>query len=58
MAPVVEAQSLSAVLELAADPPADYQFDAYESQEPIVLYIARIPGSMGQFERVSCHECD
>lgn len=47
MAPVVEAKSLSAVVDLAEDPPGEYKFDTHESQEPLVLYIARIPGSKG-----------
>ena len=47
MAPAVQGKSLSTVMELAADPPIDYRFDAHEPQEPLVLYIARIPGSKG-----------
>ena len=48
MAPVVEAKSLSSVLELAADPPLDPRSNAtQEALDPLVLYIARVPGSRG-----------
>lgn len=50
MAPIVEAKSLSEVVALAANPPADLEGEYTKgSQEPLVLYIARVPGSKGQY---------
>ena len=44
----MEARSLSDVLALAADPPANLQVEASQNvQEPLVLYIVRVPGSKG-----------
>jgi hypothetical protein len=49
MAPLVEARSLSEVVALAANPPAELEIiGARRSQEPLVLYIARVPGSKGK----------
>ena len=49
MAPVVAASSLSSVLGLAENPPLNPRDDAVlEVQQPLVLYIARVPGSKGE----------
>ena len=49
MAPAVEASSLSKVLDLADSPPLHLRDDvALEVQQPLVLYIARVPGSKGR----------
>lgn len=46
--PPVQAGSLSKVIELADDPPAQLQRSSGTVvQEPLVLYIARVPGSRG-----------
>jgi len=46
MAPTVEADSLSAITSLASDPPLDPNLPVTR-HEPLVLYIARVPGSRG-----------
>ena len=51
MAPAVEARSLAALTSLAADPPLSLRDSSYPIQEPLVLYIARVPGSRGQNRR-------
>ena len=49
MAPLIQAKSLSEVVALAADPPAELGIEcAQDSREPLVLYIARVPGSKGR----------
>lgn len=49
MAPAVEASSLSRVLSLADNPPLNPWNNAVpEIQQPLVLYIARVPGSKGE----------
>lgn len=49
MAPAVEASSLSRVLSLADNPPLNPRNNAVlEIQQPLVLYIARVPGSKGE----------
>ncbi|MCJ1432608.1 hypothetical protein MMC27_001965 [Xylographa pallens] len=45
MAPVIEARSLTAVTLLAANPPQYPRNPAHAIQKPLVLYIARVPGS-------------
>src|SRR5215472_4892448 len=46
MAPTVEADSLSAITSLASNPPLDPNLPVTR-HEPLVLYIARVPGSRG-----------
>ena len=49
MAPAVEASSLSSVLSLADNPPLNPRDNAVlEIQQPLMLYIARVPGSKGK----------
>lgn len=49
MAPLIQAKSLSEVVALAADPPAELGIECTrDSREPLVLYIARVPGSKGR----------
>jgi len=48
MSPVVEARSLSSLTTLAANPPRYPRNPTQEIQEPLVLYIARVPGSRGK----------
>lgn len=45
MAPTIEADSLSDLTSLASDPPLDPNLPV--TREPLVLYIARVPGSRG-----------
>lgn len=47
MAPAVEARSLSSITTLAANPPLYPRNPTQEIQQPLVLYIARVPGSKG-----------
>lgn len=50
MAPAVEAKSPSKVLALAENPPMILESGStQEVPEKLVLYIARVPGSRGQF---------
>jgi len=51
MPPAVEARSLSSVTTLAANPPLYPRNPTQEIQQPLVLYIARVPGSKG--DRIS-----
>ena len=45
---MVEAQSLAGVIDLADNPPVQYQEDIGPPlTSPLVLYIARVPGSRG-----------
>ena len=49
MAVTVEARSLYAISELADNPPTDPRDVPFSSiQEPLVLYIARVPGTSGE----------
>ena len=49
MAPPIQAGSLANVMELADNPPKDPQDRTLaEVQQPLVLYIARVPGSKGE----------
>ena len=49
MAPAIAAGSLSSVLQLAENPPLNPRDNALlEVQHPLVLYIARVPGSKGE----------
>lgn len=54
MASAVEARSLSALTNLAANPPRYPRNPTLNVQEPLVLYIARVPGSRGSMERNCC----
>ena len=48
MAPAVEAGSLATVIDLANSPPEHLQYSpAIGVQQPLILYIARVPGSKG-----------
>ena len=47
MPPAVEARSLSSLTTLAANPPLYPRNPTQEIQQPLVLYIARVPGSKG-----------
>jgi len=48
MAPAVEAGSLATVIQLADNPPEHFQYSpATGVQQPLVLYISRVPGSKG-----------
>ncbi|KAF1983581.1 hypothetical protein K402DRAFT_423688 [Aulographum hederae CBS 113979] len=49
MAEAVEAKSLSSITALAADPPLYARGTGAEKQEPLILYIARVPGSRDVF---------
>ncbi|MCJ1378038.1 hypothetical protein MMC17_001134 [Xylographa soralifera] len=49
MTPVIEAKSLTAVTLLAANPPQYPRNPTHEVQKPLVLYIARVPGSKDVF---------
>lgn len=49
MTPAVEASSLSSLTEIAANPPAHPRAGAGHSTLPLVLYIARVPGSRDVF---------
>jgi hypothetical protein len=43
----VEAKSLSSLTALASNPPAYPRNPTHVKHEPLVLYIARVPGSKG-----------
>lgn len=48
LTPVIQANSLADVVELAENPPKDPRAPvSRQAQEPLVLYIARVPGSRG-----------
>ena len=47
MAAAVEARSLSSLTNLAANPPKYPRNPSQRPQDPLVLYIARVPGSQG-----------
>ena len=49
MASIVEATSLQAVTELASNPPAHPNTRIQSNTQPLVLYIARVPGSRDVF---------
>lgn len=46
--PPVEARSLSAILPIAAHPPAYPRNPTQPRLDPVVLYIVRVPGSEGK----------
>lgn len=46
--PTVEARSLAAINALAANPPQYPVNPAEEKQEPLTLYISRVPGTRGE----------
>ena len=54
---MIQARSLAHLVDLADSPPLHYESQAaLKGQEPLVLYIARVPGSRGrarvsQFDR-------
>ncbi|RMZ66010.1 oxidoreductase [Pyrenophora seminiperda CCB06] len=48
-APIVEARSLSSLTALASNPPAYPRNPTHVRHEPLVLYIARVPGSRDVF---------
>lgn len=49
MAPAVLAGSLASIIELADNPPERLPQDASQLvQQPLTLYIARVPGSRGE----------
>lgn len=49
MAPAVHAGSLATIIDLADDPPARLQHGLLQDvQQPLTLYIARVPGSRGE----------
>ncbi len=52
MAPV-EARSLASLITLASNPPQYPRNPTEEAQEPLVLYIARVPGSKGKLSEVA-----
>ena len=54
MASAVEARSLSALTNLAANPPKYPLNPTQKVQEPLVLYIARVPGSQGTMQSGTC----
>ena len=43
----VEAQSLSSLTAIAVNPPLRFDEPLFRRLEPLVLYIARVPGSRG-----------
>ena len=48
IAPAIQANSLADVVELADNPPQDPRAPvSRQAQEPLMLYIARVPGSKG-----------
>lgn len=52
----VEARSLAVISELADNPPANLKDVSFQSaQEPLVLYIARVPGTSGMTLQRRCH---
>ena len=50
MATAVEANSLSSITQLAANPPRYPRNPSQETRPSLVLYIARVPGSRGTVE--------
>jgi hypothetical protein len=48
MASSVQAASLSTITELAGNPPKYPRNPTEQKREPLVLYIARVPGSRGR----------
>lgn len=48
MAIAVQADSLSSITALAANPPTYPRNPTEEVRKPLVLYIARVPGSKGE----------
>lgn len=48
MALPVEAQSLSTLINLAANPPQYPRNVTHEPLQPLTLYIVRVPGSQGK----------
>ena len=51
--PIIEARSLSSLTALASNPPAYPRNPTHERHEPLVLYIARVPGSRGTAVKMS-----
>lgn len=49
IAPAIEASSLSALTDIASNPPAHPKAEAGHTTLPLVLYIARVPGSRDVF---------
>lgn len=49
MATQIEARSLASLNYLAANPPQYPHNPAGERQEPLTLYISRVPGTRGMF---------
>ncbi|KAL1793941.1 hypothetical protein ACET3X_007362 [Alternaria dauci] len=47
--PIIEARSLSSLTALASNPPAYPRNPTHQRHEPLVLYIARVPGSRDVF---------
>ena len=47
MKSTIEAQSLSSLTTIAANPPIRLERSSSGPVEPVVLYIARVPGSRG-----------
>ena len=46
---MIQARSLVDVVDLADNPPLHYQHNALlKKEEPLVLYVARVPGSRGR----------
>ena len=56
MAPVIEARSLAIISQVADNPPANPRDVTFRpTQQPLVLYIARVPGTRGlHFFRLHC----
>jgi len=48
----VEAKSLSSITALAFNPPPYPRNPTHVKHEPLVLYIARVPGSRGRYDHV------
>ncbi|MCJ1390880.1 hypothetical protein MMC18_003741 [Xylographa bjoerkii] len=49
MTPAIEGKSLTAITLLAANPPQYPRNPTHEVQQPLILYIARVPGSKDVF---------
>jgi hypothetical protein len=45
--PAIEARSLSSLTALASNPPSYPRNPTHVKHDPLVLYIARVPGSKG-----------
>ena len=56
MAPVIEARSLAIISQIANNPPANPRDVTFRpTQQPLILYIARVPGTRGMhLFRLSC----